>query len=264
MSNANSASADSGRAVSLDDKYDLNCRRIFANGAQALVRAVMTQKQLDEAAGLNTAAYVSGYRGSPLGGVDMQFWKARPWLSESNLVFEPGLNEDLAATAVYGTQQVAEMPDPSKDGVFGLWYGKGPGVDRAGDALKHANYGGTSRHGGVIAVFGDDHPGKSSTIAHQSEQAMVGFCIPVLYPASVQEYVDFALAGWAMSRYSGLWVGFKAVNETVESTASIDVDPDRFEFVTPPDEALPASGIHVALRYAPQEDDRTVLVLRLP
>jgi len=264
MSQSATTPNPSPRPISLDDKYDLECERIFANGAQALVRATLMQRQLDKGRGMNTAGYVSGYRGSPLGGVDLQFWKAKNWLQDAGVTFEPGINEDLAATMVIGSQQAAELPDPKHDGVFGLWYGKGPGVDRAGDAPKHANYGGTSKIGGVVAVFGDDHPGKSSTIAHQSEQAMMSCCIPVLYPASVQEYIDYALAGWAMSRYSGLWVGFKAVNETVESTASIDVDPTRYDFELPEGEDLPAEGIHVALRYAPQQDDLLVQRYRLP
>jgi indolepyruvate ferredoxin oxidoreductase len=264
MSQATDASVDSSQPISLDDKYDLNCGRIFANGAQALVRATLMQKQIDEASGLNTAGYVSGYRGSPLGGVDLQFWKAKHWLQKSSVLFEPGINEDLVATAIVGTRQAAELPQPKHDGIFGMWYGKGPGVDRAGGALKHANYSGSSRLGGVIAVFSDDHPGKSSTIAYHSEQALMSFCMPVLYPASVQGYIDFALAGWAMSRHCGLWVGFKAVNETVESTGSIDVDPSRHDFIFPEGEELPATGIHVALRYAPQEDDLLVQRYRIP
>ena len=264
MSADNSTVAETDRPVTLDDKYDLDCERIFASGPQALVRATLMQRALDREAGLDTAGYVSGYRGSPLGGVDQQFWKGRKWLEAAGVRFEPGLNEDLAATAILGTQQAAELPAPKHAGVFGMWYGKGPGVDRSGDALKHANYAGTSAHGGVLAVFGDDHAGKSSTVAHQSEQAMVGFCIPTLYPATVQEYIDFALAGWAMSRYSGCWVGFKAVNETVESTASVDVDPSRHRFVLPPDGELAEVGVHIKLRYAPIEDDLIIQRHRLP
>ena len=264
MSTDNSSAAPSTRPITLDDKYNLDCERIFASGPQALVRATLMQQALDRRSGLDTAGYVSGYRGSPLGGVDQQFWKGREWLEAAGIRFEPGLNEDLAATAILGTQQAAELPSPKHDGVFSMWYGKGPGVDRSGDALKHGNYAGTSEHGGVLAVFGDDHAGKSSTVAHQSEQAMVGFCIPTLYPATVQEYIDFALAGWAMSRYSGCWVGFKAVNETVESTASIDVDPSRHQFTRPPDGELPQVGVHINLRYAPIEDDLIIQRYRLP
>lgn len=263
-SDADTSPSTLAPSVSLNDKFDLDCDRIFASGPQALVRALLTQRALDQANGLNTAGYVSGYRGSPLGGVDLQLWRARAWLEESGVRFEPGLNEDLAATAVLGTQQAAELPSPKHDGVFSMWYGKGPGVDRAGDALKHGSYAGSSKHGGVLAVFGDDHAGKSSTVAHQSEHAMASFCIPVLYPASVQEYVDFAVAGWAMSRYSGCWVGFKAVNETVETTASIASDAMRYNFVQPDVAELPAQGLHVNLRYTPIEDDLIMQRYRLP
>ncbi|MBT6274661.1 MAG: indolepyruvate ferredoxin oxidoreductase family protein, partial [Chromatiales bacterium] len=247
--------------VSIDDKFTLDRGRVLISGTQALVRASLAQRQRDQLAGLNTAGFISGYRGSPLGGLDLQLAKAKALLGESDVHFEPGLNEDLAATAVWGTQQVNALPNPARDGVFGMWYGKGPGVDRSGDALKHANFAGTSPHGGVLAVFGDDHPGKSSTVAHQSEYAFASFCIPVLYPASVQEYLDYAALGWAASRYSGLWMSFKCVNETVESTSTVDIDPDRVKLVLPERDD---GNFHLKLRYAPAEDDMIVQRIKLP
>ena len=179
--------------VSLDDKYDLSKRRIFATGYQALVRLTLMQKELDRRAGLNTAGYISGYRGSPLGGLDLQFMRAKRWLERSDVLFESGLNEDLAATAVWGTQQAELRGEGKFDGVFGLWYGKGPGVDRTGDVFRHANFAGTSRHGGVLALMGDDHTAESSTTAHQSEYHFIDVMIPILNPAGVQEILDYGL-----------------------------------------------------------------------
>ena len=248
--------------VSLDDKFTLERGRVLISGTQAMVRAALMQRARDAAAGLNTAGYISGYRGSPLGGLDLQLERAQALLATSDITFEPGLNEDLAATAVWGTQQANALPGAKYDGVFGMWYGKGPGVDRSGDALKHANNAGSSEHGGVLAVFGDDHPGKSSTLAHQSEQGLVGFSMPILYPATLQEYLDYALYGWAMSRFSGLWSGFKCVNETVENTATVDIDRDRVQIVIPEfDDPAP---YHIKMRYAPMEDDVILLRRRLP
>ncbi|MEM7407703.1 MAG: indolepyruvate ferredoxin oxidoreductase family protein [Pseudomonadota bacterium] len=248
--------------VSLDDKFTLERGRVLISGTQAMVRAALMQRARDQAAGLSTAGYISGYRGSPLGGLDLQLARAQSLLSTSDIVFEPGLNEDLAATAVWGSQQANVLPGGKYDGVFGMWYGKGPGVDRSGDALKHANNAGTSPHGGVLAVFGDDHPGKSSTLAHQSEQALVGFSMPILYPATLQEYLDYAIYGWAMSRFSGLWTGFKCVNETVENTATVNIDPDRVQIVIPEfDDPAP---YHIQMRYAPMEDDVILMRRRLP
>jgi indolepyruvate ferredoxin oxidoreductase len=247
--------------VTIDDKFTLEKGRVFISGTQALVRAALMQHQRDTAAGLHTAGFISGYRGSPLGGLDLQLGRLKKLLAENEITFEPGLNEDLAATAVWGAQQANALPGATHDGVFGMWYGKGPGVDRSGDAIKHANNAGTSANGGVLAVFGDDHPGKSSTIAHQSEQAMVAFNIPVLYPSTVQEYIDFALLGWAMSRYCGLWIGFKCVNETVENTATVDVNPDRLNITLPPTDG---NDINIKVRYAPQDDDVVLQRYRLP
>ena len=196
-------------------------------GVQALVRLLMLQRQRDVAAGLNTAGFVSGYRGSPLGALDQSLWSAAKFLERAHIKFQPGLNEDLAATSIWGSQQVNMYPGAKYDGVFSMWYGKGPGVDRCGDVFKHANYAGTSKHGGVLVLAGDDHAAKSSTLPHQSDHQFAAAMMPVLYPSSVQEIIDLGLHGWAMSRYSGLWVGFKCVSDTVESSASVIIDPDR-------------------------------------
>ncbi|MCZ6846637.1 MAG: indolepyruvate ferredoxin oxidoreductase family protein, partial [Alphaproteobacteria bacterium] len=214
-------------AVSLDDKYTLESGRVFLTGTQALVRLPMMQRLRDAKAGLNTAAYVSGYRGSPLGGLDQQMERAQQFLEKHNIVFRPGVNEDLAATAIWGSQQLNLFPNANYDGVFGMWYGTGPGVDRSGDVFKHGNLAGSSRHGGVLLLAGDDHLCKSSTTAHQSEFAFVDASIPVLHPAGVQEILDLGLYGWALSRYSGCWVAFKLVTDLVDSSASVAIDPGR-------------------------------------
>jgi len=231
--------------VSLDDKYTREEGRIYVNGVQALVRLPLLQKQRDRAAGLNTGGFISGYRGSPLGGYDQALWKAGKYLKQNDITFQPGLNEDLAAAAVWGSQQVTMFPGAEYDGVFGLWYGKGPGVDRSGDAFKHANYAGTSKHGGVLVLTGDDHAAKSSTLPHQSEHAFMGAMIPVLNPSSVQEYLDMGLMGIAMSRYSGCWVAFKTITETVDSSVSVSVDPDRVQIVEPDDFEMPEGGLSI-------------------
>ena len=214
--------------ISLDDKYTLDSGRAFMSGIQALVRLPMLQRQRDVAAGLNTAGFVSGYRGSPLGGYDQALWKAKKILEANNVVFKPGVNEELAATAVWGTQQLDLFPDKNKfDGVFGIWYGKGPGVDRCSDVFKHANSAGTARHGGVIAVAGDDHVAKSSTLAHQSDHIFKACGLPVFFPTSVQDILDLGVHAFAMSRYSGVWAGMKTIQEIVESSASVEVDAGR-------------------------------------
>jgi indolepyruvate ferredoxin oxidoreductase len=233
------------RDVSLDDKYALDSGRVYLNGVQALVRLLMLQKQRDQAAGLNTAGFVSGYRGSPLGGLDQALWSAAKFLDRAKVKFQPGLNEDLAATAIWGSQQVNLYPGATVDGVFSMWYGKGPGVDRCGDVFKHANFAGTSKHGGVLVLAGDDHAAKSSTLPHQSDHQFSAAMIPVLYPSSVQEILDLGLHGWAMSRYSGCWVGFKCVSDTVESSASVYVDPARVDIIVPNDFPLPADGVSI-------------------
>ena len=242
---ATSATTATSTGITLDDKYTLERGRAFITGTQALIRLPMMQRQRDVKAGLNTAGYITGYRGSPLGSVDMTAAKARKHLEAHHVQFHPGVNEDLAATAVWGTQQVNMYAGAKYDGVFGMWYGKGPGVDRCGDVFKHANMAGTSAHGGVLVIAGDDHAAKSSTTAHQSEHILKACGIPVLYPASVQEYLDYGLHGWAMSRYTGLWVSLKCVTDVVESGASVDLDPDRVQIVLPQDLALPAGGLNI-------------------
>ncbi len=230
--------------VSLDDKYALDTARAYMTGIEALVRLPMLQHQRDQRAGLNTAAFISGYRGSPLGGVDQALWKARPWLAKHNVHFQPGLNEDLAATAVWGSQQTNLFAGARYDGVFGMWYGKGPGVDRSMDVIKHANAFGTSRFGGVLAVAGDDHACKSSTLPHQSEHMFIGASVPVLSPANVQEVLDLGIFGWELSRYSGCWVALKAITENMDSAISADIDPNRINIVIPEEFQLPADGVH--------------------
>src|SRR5690606_22623819 len=197
------------RKVTLEDKYVLERGRIYLSGVQALVRLPLMQKQRDLRAGLNTAGYISGYRGSPLAGLDLALSKAKQHLARHDIVFQPGVNEELAADAVWGTQQLHLFGRAQRDGVFGMWYGKGPGLDRAADALKHANSAGSSPHGGVLLLAGDDHAAKSSSLAHQSEHLLIACGVPVLFPANIQEYLDFGLHGWAMSRFSGLWSAMK-------------------------------------------------------
>ena len=233
--------------VTLDDKYDLTKSRVFVTGYQALVRMCLMQKARDRRAGLNTAAYVTGYRGSPLGGLDYQFQRAQALCRQNDILFQPAINEDLAATALWGSQQAELRGEGRFDGVFGMWYGKGPGVDRSGDALRHANFAGTSRHGGVLALMGDDHTAESSTTAHQSEFNFVDVMIPILNPAGVQEIVDYGLLGWAMSRFTGAWVGLKCMHETVESTGVIDGSLDRVNIVIPADYAMPEGGLNIRL-----------------
>ena len=232
-------------AVSLDDKYTAQSGRVFLNGTQALVRLPMMQHARDRAAGLDTACYISGYRGSPLGGYDKALWQAKQFLQRQNVLFQPGVNEDLAATAIWGTQQVGLFPDAKHDGVFSIWYGKGPGVDRTMDVFKHANNAGTAPHGGVLAIAGDDHICASSTLPHQSEFDFMSASMPVLNPAGVQEFLDYGLYGWALSRYSGLWVGFICIAETVESSAIVSVDPHRVEIVAPQDFDMPPGGLNI-------------------
>ncbi len=215
------------------DRYRLNEGRVYLTGTQALVRLPLMQRRLDEAAGLNTAGFISGYRGSPLAGLDRELGRVDELLKEHHVHFQPGLNEDLAATAVWGSQQLDAFGGKKYDGVFGLWYGKGPGLDRSADAMRHANAFGTSKHGGVLAVVGDDHGAQSSTIPHQSDHMFMGFMMPILHPANVAEYLRLGLAGIAMSRFSGCWVGFKALTEIVESGASVKLDPQTYQFLIP-------------------------------
>ena len=225
------------------DRYRRESGRVLMTGTQALVRIALMQRTVDVAAGLNTAGFISGYRGSPLGMVDQELWRARRFLEESNIEFLPAVNEDLAATAVLGSQQVETDPNKTVDGVFGIWYGKGPGVDRAGDALKHGNAYGSSPTGGVLVVAGDDHGCVSSSMPHQSDVAFLTFMMPHLNPASVAEYLEYGLYGIALSRFSGMWVGFKAITETVESAMSVELPPYR-QFVTPSNFVVPPTGLH--------------------
>ena len=234
--------------VTLDDKYARFDGRVYLTGIQALVRLPLLQKRRDRAAGKNTAGFISGYRGSPLGGYDLALWSAKKHLDAHDIVFQPGVNEDLAATAVWGSQTVGLLPKPRYDGVFGLWYGKGPGVDRSGDVLKHASYAGTPAWGGAIALCGDDHGARSSTLAHQSDLALIHFGMPVLNPSTVEELVSYGLTAWAMSRYSGCWIGMKALTDTVEGGASIPADMDRLGFVTPADFEMPPGGLNLRAR----------------
>jgi indolepyruvate ferredoxin oxidoreductase len=227
----------------LIDRYRRESGRVLLTGTQALVRIPLMQRTADMAAGLNTAGFISGYRGSPLGMVDQELWRAHRFLEESNIEFLPAVNEDLAATAILGSQQVETDPGKTVDGVFGMWYGKGPGVDRAGDALKHGNAYGSSPTGGVLVVAGDDHGCISSSMPHQSDVAFLTFMMPHLNPASVAEYLEYGLYGIALSRFSGMWVGFKAITETVESAMSVELPAYR-QFVNPPGYVAPATGLH--------------------
>jgi len=231
--------------VSLDDRYARQQGRVLLSGTHALVRLPMLQYQRDRAQGLNTACYITGYRGSPLGGLDTALWQARQFTERHAIHFTPGINEDLAATSVWGSQQTGLFDDATVDGVFAMLYAKGPGIDRSGDALKHGNTAGSSRHGGVLVLAGDDHTCKSSTSAHQSEFGLVDAMIPVLHPAGAQEFLDYGLHGWAMSRFAGLWAGMKLVSETVDTTTSVMIDPARPEIVLPDSAIVPAEGVHL-------------------
>src|SRR5262249_10639497 len=231
-------------SVSLDDKYRRARGPVFMNGTQALVRLAMLQAERDRAAGLNTAGFVSGYRGSPLAALDFELWRAQKFLEPLAIKFHPGLNEDLAATSVWGTQQIHFYPRPKYDGVFAMWYGKSPGVDRCGDAFKHANHAGTTKHGGVLALIGDDHAQKSTSTTSQSEYAMMDAMIPVLAPADIQEFIDLGLFGFALSRYAGLWVAMKLVDSNIGASGTVVIDPDRPPFALPNDFAMPPDGVH--------------------
>ncbi|MGR3716749.1 MAG: indolepyruvate ferredoxin oxidoreductase family protein, partial [Thermohalobaculum sp.] len=240
------------RDVRLSDRYDLDRSPVLLSGTQALVRATLMQRARDAAAGLDTAGYVTGYRGSPLGAVDGVFHAAEQQLANAQVKFHPGLNEDLAATALWGTQQAELRGEGKHQGVFGLWYGKGPGVDRTGDVFRHANFAGSSRYGGVLVAMGDDHTCESSTTCHQSEMALMDAMLPILAPAGVQELIDYMLTGWALSRFSGCWVGIKSMKDTVEATAVIDGDPHRLTLVEPADFALPPDGLNIRRNDTPQ------------
>ncbi|UWQ05538.1 indolepyruvate ferredoxin oxidoreductase family protein [Aliiroseovarius crassostreae] len=236
--------------VTLNDRFDLSKEHVLLNGTQALVRLMLMQKERDRRAGLETAGLVSGYRGSPVGGVDLWMGRSDKLLKENDILFQPGLNEDLAATALWGSQQAELRGEGAYDGVFGLWYGKGPGVDRTGDVMRHANMAGSSPHGGVLMAMGDDHTGESSTVLHQSDWAMVDAYIPVLSPAGVQEILDYGIYGYGLSRFAGVWAGLKVMKDTVEATSVVDGRPDRMQLVTP-DFDMPEGGLNIRLGDAP-------------
>jgi indolepyruvate ferredoxin oxidoreductase len=231
--------------IRLDDKYRLATGHLYLTGTQALTRLPMLQKQRDAAHGLNTACFISGYRGSPLGNLDKSLWDAKQYLKDNHIHFQPGVNEELAATSVWGSQQTSLFPGARYDGVFAMWYGKGPGVDRCGDVFKHGNSAGVSEHGGVLLLAGDDHGCKSSSIANQSEHAFIAASIPVLNPANVQEILDYGIIGWELSRYSGCWVALKTIAENVDSSAVVDVDPLRIQVRIPEDFQLPEDGVYI-------------------
>jgi indolepyruvate ferredoxin oxidoreductase len=215
----------------------------------------MLQHQRDLERGLNTACFISGYRGSPLGTLDQALWKAKRFTEKHNIHFRPGLNEDLAMTSVWGSQQVDLFPGAKFDGVFGMWYGKGPGLDRSMDVLKHANAFGTAQYGGVLAVVGDDHACKSSTLPHQSDHMFIGATVPVLNPADVQEVLDLGVLGWELSRYSGCWVGLKAITENMDAAISAEIDPGRVSVVIPEDYSLPEDGVHTRWPDSPMAQE---------
>lgn len=231
--------------ISLDDKYLKHEGKIYLSGTQALVRLPLIQRRRDRLAGLNTGGFISGYRGSPLGGYDLALSQMSDLLAQEDIVFQPGVNEDLAATAVWGSQQVHLSPQATKQGVFGIWYGKGPGVDRSGDVFKHANAAGSSQYGGVLCVIGDDHAAKSSTVPHQSDHACMSALMPMLYPSSIHEFVEMGLLGIEMSRYSGCWVGLKVIADTVETTSIVDVSTENRIFKHPTDFILPEGGLNL-------------------
>jgi indolepyruvate ferredoxin oxidoreductase len=249
--------------VTLSDKYELPAGRVYMNGTQALVRLLLAQKARDEAAGLTTEGFVSGYRGSPLGAVDQELWKNQKLLKQHKVRFQPGLNEELAATSVWGTQMLSLDPKARVDGVFSMWYGKGPGVDRSGDVFKHGNIAGGAKHGGVLLVAGDDHACKSSSLPHQSEHAFIAAMIPVLHPSGVHEFIEFGLHGYAMSRYSGCWVGFKVISDTVESSSSFDIDPMSVDIQIPQSYPIPIDGFSIRWPDPPLEQENRLQRERL-
>ncbi len=246
-----------GKSHSLEDKYTADTGQVFLSGTQALIRLPMVQMRRDLRAGLNTATFITGYRGSPLGSYDQQLLLAKPHLDPLNITFQPGVNEDLAATAIWGSQQVALTPKATHDGVLGIWYGKGPGVDRSGDVFKHGNAAGSSLHGGVLCLAGDDHTAKSSTLPHQSDHAFMSAVMPVLYPSSIHEFIEMGLFGIAMSRFSGCWVGMKVISDTVETSAVVSLGDEYKSFVLPTDYQLPEDGLNIRWPDPPLvQDDR--------
>ncbi len=241
------------RHVDLDDKYRAERGTVMISGTQALVRLPLMQRELDRQAGLNTAGYISGYRGSPIGGYDQELWRAKAHLQAHDIHFQPGLNEELAATAIWGAQTLQHVPDPTVDGVFGIWYGKGPGVDRACDALRHGNIAGVHPHGGVLVVAGDDHAGKSSTLAHQSETALIHCSMPVFALSNAEDVLDLGLLGFALSRYCGMWVGVTTTNEVLEQTMTVNLDRLHRTVVLPERGELPPEGLHNVATHVDRE-----------
>ena len=243
------------KSISLGDKFNLQKSNVLLNGTQGLVRLMLGQKQRDEKLGLNTAGFVTGYRGSPLGAVDFQMKRAAKELKASKIEFKEALNEDLATTSLWGAQQAELRGEGIYDGVFGLWYGKGPGVDRSGDAMRHANMAGSSKNGGVLMAMGDDHTGESSTVLHQSDLAMIDAGMPILSPAGVQEILDYGYYGFALSRYSGLWVGLKTMKDTIEVTSVVDGDPFRMDFKSPKSRSG-AENLNIRLIDTPADQEK--------
>jgi len=250
--------------LTLDDKYTLESGRVYLNGIQALTRLLIMQRVRDAAAGLNTAGFVSGFQGSPLNNMDKTLWEAHDLLQRHHIHFQPGQNEELAVMGVWGSQQVTLDPHARYQGVFGMWYGKWAGLARSGDALLHGNSAGASTHGGVLLVCGDDHIAKSSTVATQSETMLMSPMIPVLVPSGVQEYLDLGVHAYAMSRYSGSWLAFKALDDTVECSASVSVDPARIAVRMPEDFTLPPGGLGLRLPDQPLSMERRIHEQRLP
>ena len=251
------------RNVNLEDKFRQGPTRAYMSGIDALVRLPLLQHEIDTAKGLNTGGFISGYRGSPLGGLDQALWSAKDHLDRHNITFNPGINEELAATSVWGSQQLGIVSDSHYDGVFGMWYGKGPGVDRSMDVIKHANAFGTSSYGGVLAIAGDDHACKSSTLPHQSEHMFMGASVPVLAPSNVQEVLDFGIYGWAMSRFSGCWVALKAITDNMDSTMGVEIDPARYSIVLPPKEVISPDGMHARWPDPPLDQERRLNLYKI-
>ena len=251
------------RNIKLDDKFAPGPTRVYLTGIDALVRLPLLQQEIDTAAGLNTGGFISGYRGSPLGGLDQALWAAKGHLDTHNVQFNPGINEELAATSVWGSQQLGIVSESDYDGVFGMWYGKGPGVDRSMDVIKHANAFGTSPHGGVLAVAGDDHACKSSTLPHQSEHMFMGASVPVLAPSNVQEVLDFGIYGWAMSRFSGCWVALKAITDNMDAAMGVEIDPTRYSIVLPPQQAISPDGMHARWPDPPLHQEKRLNLYKI-
>src|SRR5689334_7775386 len=232
------------REVTLDDKYHLKTGFIYVTGSQALIRLAMNQIWRDQAASQNTAAYITGYRGSPMHNIDKESWRATKELEANKVFFHPAINEDLAATACWGTQQASMYPDGKYEGIAAIWYGKGPGLDRSIDAIRHANLAGTARLGGVLAAVGDDPAMKSTDVPAASETMFADLCMPVLYPATVQEVLDLGFLGWGMSRFSVAGVGLKLTSDTVDAAAAVDGNPERVRLVVPNFD-FPPDGVHI-------------------